>query len=66
MYSADLLEDYGGSTTVIGELAGGQALALLKSSARAKVKDIDTSPRSKYNYGTHVVATGGQTNDGNP
>lgn len=64
LYSADLLEDYGGSTTVIGELAGGQALALLKSSARAKVKDIDTSPRSKYNYGTHVVATGGQTNDG--
>lgn len=63
LYSADLLEDYGGSTTVIGELAGGQALALLNQAARSDA-EIDTTPRSKVNYGTHVVATGGQTNDG--
>ena len=63
LYSADLLEDYGGSETVIGELAGGQALALLNQAVRSD-KDLDVAPRAKNNYGTHVVATGGQTNDG--
>jgi len=65
IYSADLLEDYGGSETVIGELQGQQALQLLQGAARND-KEIDTTARPKYNYGQHVVATGGQTNDGTP
>lgn len=63
LYSADLLEDYGGSETVIGELASSQALTLLNQAAKSD-KDIDVAPRAKNNYGTHVVATGSQTNDG--
>jgi hypothetical protein len=38
---------------------------LLQGAARSD-KEIDGSARPKYNYGQHVVATGGQTNDGTP
>tara|TARA_B110000977_G_scaffold57635_1_gene78280 strand:+ start:8489 stop:10900 length:2412 start_codon:yes stop_codon:yes gene_type:complete len=66
LYSADLLSDYGGSTTVIGELSGYQALQKLKNSAGKTSKELGTEPKSKYNYGKSVVATSNQTNDGTP
>ena len=64
LYSADLLSDYGGTTTVIGELSGYQALQQLKKSTKKTAEDIDTSPKPKYNYGKSVIATSNQTNDG--
>ena len=64
LYGADLLESYGGSQTVIGELSGAQALQQLKNSANRTKEDIDTTPRSKYSYSRSIVATSNQTNDG--
>jgi hypothetical protein len=64
LYGADLLESYGGSQTVIGELSGNQALQQLKNSANRTKEDIDTTPRSKYSYSRSIVATSNQTNDG--
>ena len=64
LYGADLLESYGGSQTVIGELSGDQALQQLKNSANRTKEDIDTTPRSKYSYSRSIVATSNQTNDG--
>lgn len=64
LYGADLLESYGGSQTVIGELSGSEALNLLQKSANSTTEEIDTTPRPKYSYSKSVVATSNQTNDG--
>ncbi len=64
LYGADLLESYGGSQTVIGELSGSEALKLLQSSANSTKDEIDTTPRARYAYGKSIVATSNQTNDG--
>lgn len=64
LYGADLLESYGGSQTVIGELSGSEALNLLQKSANSTKEEIDTTPRPKYSYSKSVVATSNQTNDG--
>jgi hypothetical protein len=64
LYGADLLESYGGATTVIGELSGYEALQQLKNSANRTKEEIDTTPRPKYSYSKSIVATSNQTNDG--
>lgn len=64
LYGADLLESYGGSQTVIGELSGSEALKLLQTSANSTKEEIDTTPRPKYSYSKSIVATSNQTNDG--
>lgn len=68
-YSADLLEDYGGSETVIGQLnsfiAQRNARRTLRAAALGEQEDeLDTSPRPKAEYGKSVVTTGSETSDG--
>jgi len=68
-YSADLLEDYGGSETVIGELNAFRnqrnARRTLRAAALGDNEDeLDTSPRPKAEYGKSVVTTGSETSDG--
>ena len=63
IYGADLLDDAGGSETVIGELSGQQAINTLIDTQRG---DISTDPKPSFDYTKSIVATGGNTSDGTP
>lgn len=68
IYSADLLEDYGGSSTVIGENVDtmNSARALNQLRDVAKGNELDTTPIPKFDFSKHVVATSSNTSDGSP
>lgn len=63
LYGADLLDNTGGSETVIGELSGQQAINTLVSQIRG---DIATDSKPSFDYTKSVVATSGNTSDGTP
>ena len=63
IYGADLLDDAGGSETIIGELSGQQAINTLTQQIRG---DVDTTVKPSFDYTKSVVATSGNTSDGTP
>ena len=64
-YAADLLDDFGGSETVIGEVTREKSeRAAWKALAEAAKETKDTNPRPSVEYGTHVVNQGASTEDG--
>lgn len=65
IYSADLIDDAGGSETVIGQLSQSSASANTINAVQAAAEGkncIEIFPT--YTYGTHAVSTSGDTSDG--
>ena len=64
-YAVDLLDDFGGSATVIGEVASSASTReAWKSLTTAAKETKDTNPKPTVEYGTHVVNQGASTEDG--
>ena len=64
-YAVDLLDDIGGSETVIGStVAASSEREAWKVLTEAAKETIDTNGKSRVDYSTHVVPQGASTEDG--
>ena len=64
VYSVDLIDDDGGSETVIGNLQNAQTRRAHTQAISAAARGKSVEPRTKYMYGPSIVTTSGDTSDG--
>ncbi len=64
IYSADLIDEQGGSMTAIGESDNYIAQQRKLNSIRNAANGVSPEPRTSFVYGPSVVSTSGDTNDG--
>jgi hypothetical protein len=64
IYSADLIDESGGSMTAIGESQNYVAQQRKLNSIRNAANGISPEPRTSFVYGPSIVSTSGDTSDG--
>ena len=64
LYSADLVDDLGGSEIIIGEMKSYVDNQRKLNTVRNAANGVSTEPRTSYVYGPSIVSTSGDTSDG--
>ena len=64
IYSADLIDDLGGTEIIIGEMSDYVQKQRGLNSVRNAAAGVSTEPRTSFVYGPSVVSTSGDTSDG--